>query len=122
MVSDRATLAEALVANNTANGLPPDRGETDAWFRVCMGPLSFRLPNPPARQRALFFHDTNHVLTGYDTVFTKGEMQIAGFEVGAGCGTYWIAWYINLHLVAPGLFVRPREIFRAFVRGRRSSS
>ena len=87
-----------------------------------MGRLTLRLPNPPARQRAVFFHDANHVLTGYNTTFSDGEMRIAGFELGNGCGPFWIAWLINLNMFALGLIFCPRLMFHAFVRGRRASS
>jgi hypothetical protein len=64
----------------------------------------------------------NHLVTGYDTTFTRGEMAIAGFEVGAGCGRLWMVWYINLTMLALGLIACPRGVFAAFVRGRRSKS
>jgi len=116
------TIGEALTRHYTTHGLPPDGGESAPWFRVHIGRLVIPLPNPPARQRAVFFHDVNHVLTGYNTVFSDGEMAIAAFEVGAGCGRYVIAWYINLCLMALGVIIKPRLVFAAFVRGRNCSS
>jgi hypothetical protein len=116
------TIGEALTRHYTTHGLPADGGESDPWFRVHIGPLVIPLPNPPARQRAVFFHDVNHVLTGYNTVFSDGEMAIAAFEVGAGCGRYVVAWYINLCLMALGVIIKPRLVFAAFVRGRNCSS
>jgi len=61
-------------------------------------------------------------LTGYNTVFSDGEMLISGFELGSGCGSNWIAWLINLYMFALGLFVRPRALYWAFLRGRESLS
>jgi hypothetical protein len=119
---DSLTVGDALARHYAAHGLPADGGESNPWFRVRIGPLSVRLPNPPARQRAVFFHDVNHILTGYNTVFSDGEMVIAGFEVGTGCGRFGIAWFINLTMMAFGLVLRPRAIFHAFVRGRGCSS
>jgi hypothetical protein len=116
------TIDRALAAHYTAHGLPADGGEHASWFRIRVGALSIPLPNPPARRRAVFFHDVNHVLTGYDTSFGKGEMQIAAFEIGNGCGPYVIAWYINLSLMALGAIARPHLSFAAFVRGRRCRS
>jgi hypothetical protein len=116
------TVGDALARHYAEHGLPADGGESDPWFRVRIGPLTIRLPNPPSRRRAVFFHDVNHILTGYNTVFSDGEMVIAGFEVGAGCGRFGIAWFINLVMMAFGLVLRPRAIFHAFVRGRRCSS
>jgi hypothetical protein len=113
---------DALARHYVAHGLPSDGGASDPWFRVALGPVTLRLPNPPARRRAVFFHDVNHVVTGYDTTFSGGEMAIAGFEVGAGCGNFGIVWYINLSMMALGLIANPRAVFAAFVRGRRSTS
>jgi hypothetical protein len=119
---DTATIAQALAVHYAAHGLPADGGESSPWFHVRMGPLSIPLPNPPARQRAVIVHDVNHVLTGYDTVLTGGEMEIASFEIATGCGRVWVAWLLNWPLLLLGAIARPRRVFRAFVRGRQAQS
>lgn len=119
---DPLNVGEALARHYELHGLPPDGGASADWFRVRIGPITLPLPNPPARKRAVYFHDVNHVATGYNTVFSEGEMLIAAFELGCGCGSFLIAWLINLSLFAVSLFVRPRSVFGAFVRGRRSRS
>jgi hypothetical protein len=119
---DDAVLRAALAQHYVAHGLPPDGGANDRWFRVRLGPVSLRLPNPPARRRALLFHDVNHIATGYNTTFSQGEVTIAAFEVGAGCGRFAIAWLINLSAMALGAFCAPRAVFAAYVRGRQSYS
>lgn len=119
---DSAVVGDALVRHYATHGLPTDGGASDPWFRVRIGPFTLRLPNPPARRRAVFFHDVNHIVTGYNTTFSDGEMTIAAFEVGSGCGPFWIAWFINLTMFALGLLVRPRAVFQAFVRGRQTAS
>src|SRR5262245_48177473 len=119
---DSVTVREALAAHYSAHGLPVDGGAADRWFHVRLGRISIRLPNPPARRRAVFFHDVNHVVTGYNTVFSDGEMAIAAFEIGAGCGRFAVAWFFNLPMFALGLVATPHAVFRAFVRGRHSSS
>lgn len=122
MVDDSTAVGVALEHHYRAHGLPADGGANDSWFRVRLGPVTLPVPNPPARRRAVFFHDVNHVVTGYNTTFSEGEMEIAAFEVGAGCGPVAIAWYINLTMMAIALCLRPRLAFHAFVRGRRSLS
>jgi hypothetical protein len=121
-VHDNVLVGDALRQFYATHGLPPDGGESLSSFSVRVGPLVLRVPNPPARKRALFYHDINHVLTGYNTKGLEGEVIIAGFEIGAGCGRYWIAWIINLGAFVGALFTRPRQLFAAFLRGRRSSS
>ena len=120
--ADDRTVGEALAQHYRAHGLAPDGGVNDRWFRVRIGAFSIRLPNPPARRRALLLHDANHVATGYDTRFGNGELSIAAFEVGAGCGRFAIVWFINLTMFAIGLVCRPRLAVRAFNRGRQSVS
>jgi hypothetical protein len=115
-------IADALLQYYRDNGLPSDGGASDPSFVVTMGPLRLRLPNPPARRRAVRMHDINHLLTGYNTVFSEGEMTIAAFEVGAGCGRYLLVWLINLSMFGLGLLVQPRTVYAAFKRGRRSAS
>lgn len=113
---------DALAEHYRAHGLPADGGAADPWFRVRLGALSVRLPNPPARRRAVFLHDVNHLATGYNVTFGDGEIAIAAFEVGAGCGHFAIVWFINLCMLAIGLVLGPRTVFRAFRRGRHSIS
>jgi hypothetical protein len=115
-------LGDALDRLYAEHHLPPDGGARDAWFHVRLGPLRVPLPNPPARQRAVLIHDINHVLTGYNATFSDGEMSIAAYEVGTGCGRVWVAWALNLPLMALGAIVRPRRVFLAFARGREARS
>ena len=85
---DPRLLRDALAQHYVNHGLPADGGAHEPYWRLRAGPLAIPIPNPPARQRVLFYHDANHVLTGYNTVFTEGEMTIAAFELGNGCGPY----------------------------------
>jgi hypothetical protein len=116
------TIADALARYYVEQGLPADGGESERWFHIHVGRFTIPAPNPPARRKAVFYHDVNHILTGYDNVFSRGEMVIAGYEIGNGCGPYWIAWLINLGMFLLGLLLHPRLTFQAFVRGRRASS
>ena len=119
---DSVSVADALTRHYVEHALPPDGGEQNAWFRVHIGPLALPLPNLSARKRAVLYHDVNHLLTGYNTVFSDGEMVIAGYELGSGCGRFWIAWLINLGMFGLGLGACPRRLFHAFLRGRRAES
>jgi len=116
------SVRDALSRHYERHGLPADGGESSAWFRVKLGGVSIPVPNPPARRRAVIYHDINHIITGYNTRFSEGEMEVAGFEIGAGCGPYLIAWFINAYMMALGILVRPRAVLRAFSRGRASRS
>jgi hypothetical protein len=121
-MDDSLSIDAALMQHYAAHGLPADGGETKQWFVVRLGPLRLRLPNPPSRRKVVFLHDINHVLTEYDTSFGDGEMQIAAFEIGSGCGQYLTAWWFNLVMLNFSVWTRPHSAFRAFVRGRRCLS
>jgi hypothetical protein len=103
------------------NGFGADGGYGAAWVDFKLGPIPFPFPNTPQRIDAVKFHDLHHVLTGYDTDF-PGELEISAWEIGAGCKRYAAAWVLNLGGMAAGLFTCPGRVFRAFVRGRRSST
>jgi hypothetical protein len=121
-MDDPIPIREALARYYTMHNLPPDGGASRAFFVVRLGRLRIPLPNPGIRKCAVLYHDLHHLATGYNTVFSDGEVIIAGHELGAGCGRFVIAWVINLWALAVGMFIRPREIFSAFVRGRRCES
>ena len=94
-----------------------DGGYRDKWFHIKLGPLMIPLPNIPARVEAVKIHDLHHIITGY-TAHWKGEVEIAGWELGGGCGRYWVAWLLNLGSFSVGLFLFPRALFRAWHAGR----
>ena len=93
-------------------------GYTDRWVKLSAGPLAFYLPNLKGRKKCIAIHDLDHVATEYDTDW-RGELQIAGFEIGVGCGRYWFGWMVNSQGIALGVLLYPRDVFRAYVRGRR---
>ena len=93
-------------------------GYKDRWVKLPAGPLTFYLPNLEGRKQCIAIHDVDHVATEYDTDW-RGELQIAGFEIGAGCGRYWFGWMVNSQGLALGVLLLPRDMLRAYVRGRR---
>jgi ubiquinone biosynthesis protein Coq4 len=66
-------------------------------------------------------HDLHQIATGYGTSLI-GETEIGAWELGSGCGRYYVAWVLNAAAVAIGLFIAPRRVWRAFTRGRQSGS
>lgn len=81
-----------------------------------VGPLSFVLPNPPTRQRAIPLHDLHHVATGYGTDLV-GEAEIGVWELRGGCNTVFL-WLINLVAIVTGLFLSPRRMLAAWRNAR----
>lgn len=89
------TMFDARAQYFEANGFGADGGYNKTWDLFKLGPIPIPIPNPPARRRALQFHDLNHLLTGYQTDW-RGE-----FEIAAGCGKLWFAgWCILGTLVS----------------------
>lgn len=97
--------------NNLGEG-----GYTDKWVKIMAGPFPIIFPNGPERVRSLRFHDLHHVLTEYQTTWT-GESEIGAWEIATGCADHIVAWYLNLQAMVIGLFIAPRAIYRAYVRG-----
>lgn len=101
------------------NGFSPTSPE---WFvPIRIWRLTLPFPNSEARRRALPLHDTNHIVTEYDTDL-PGESEIGAFELAVGCGTCWPAWFYDLGALLVGLIAWPRRTFRGFVRGRHARS
>jgi hypothetical protein len=119
--TDDLTMQTARDRYFEANDFGPDGGYNDAWVDFKLGPIPLPFPNTAGRVEAVKFHDLHHVLTGYETNAT-GELEISAWEIGAGCRGFVTAWALNLSGMAAGLVAAPRRTFRAFVRGRRSTS
>ncbi len=115
--SEPATVREARAVYFAENGFPPDGGYAKRWVIFAVGPLPFAFPNTEGRRRAVPYHDLHHVATGYATDLA-GEGEIGAWELATGCGHHPAAWVLNLLAMYGALFVSPRRVFRAFVRGR----
>ena len=120
MYADAISVADAREQYFRANGFTL-AGYTDRWVKLKLGPIPLAFPNTEARRAAVKLHDLHHVATGYATTWT-GEAEIGAWEIGAGCGTHYAAWMLNLSAFGIGIAIAPRRVFRAFVRGRRSKS
>ena len=119
--ADTMTMREARRLYFETNGFGETGGYDDAWVDFKLGPIPMPFPNTKARLEAVRYHDLHHLLTGYDTDIV-GELEIAGWEIAAGCKGYGAAWALNLGGMAGGLFRAPRRVFNAFVRGRQQRS
>jgi hypothetical protein len=115
------TLREARAQYFRDNGLDQDGGYDSKWVKVRIGPLPVVFPNTKARRAALLPHDLHHVATGYDTSLV-GEAEIGAWELASGCRGYYAAWILNLGAAVTGLFLAPRRVGRAFLRGWRSTN
>jgi hypothetical protein len=120
MYADAMSVAEARDVYFKENGFSL-ASYTDKWVKLKLGPIPLAFPNTDARKAAVKLHDLHHVATEYKTTWI-GEAEIAGWEIGAGCGRYYAAWLLNLGGFGIGMWISPRRVFRAFVRGRRSRS
>ena len=111
------SLGEARAIYFAANSIPPDGRYGDRWVHVRIGPIPFAFPNTTGRRRVLAAHDLHHVLTGYKTNI-RGEGALAAWEIGAGCRDR-TGLRLELRVLGFALVRWPRELFHAFVRGRR---
>lgn len=120
MYADSLSVAAARDVYFANNGFTA-ASYTDPWVKLSIGPIPFAFPNTAGRKAAVKLHDLHHVATGYATTWT-GEGEIGSWELAAGCGRHWAAWWLNTSVLATGLALSPRRMFRAFVRGRHSKS
>jgi ubiquinone biosynthesis protein Coq4 len=79
------------------------------------------LYNPKQRRWAIARHDLHHVATGFGTDLV-GEMEISGWEVGAGLGRLWVAWAICWPVFLVGLVRSRTRTLAAYRLGRRCRS
>jgi len=85
--------------------------------RLSFFALSFVVPNPVSRRKAVRFHDLHHVVTGYGTDLV-GEGEISAWELRRGFGG--LSWYTRalvLSAIAIGVVIAPRRMLRAWKRG-----
>lgn len=115
------TMRTARDAYFAANDFGADGGYGSPWVDISLGPIPLGFPNWSSRKEAVAYHDLHHIVTGYQTDW-PGELEIAAWELGAGCKGMVAAWLLNLPALAGGALVMPRRTLAAFVRGRRSRS
>jgi hypothetical protein len=112
------TVKEAMQLYFKEHDLGEDGGLNKTWAKIKVGRLYIPLLNIPARRKALVFHDAHHIVTGYSGDW-RGEVSISAWEIASGCGSFWVAWVIDFWAIAVGLFIYPKDIYNAFIRGRR---
>jgi hypothetical protein len=119
--SDSTSLRQAQADYFRQNAFGEDGGYSQRWVKLKLGPVPIWFPNTDGRRRAVRLHDLHHIATGYDTSVV-GEAEIGAWELARGCADYYVAWLLNAGGVAMGLFLAPRRLWRAFVRGRASTN
>ena len=118
---DTLTLEEARRAFFLASGLGESGGYDERWVRIETKPWPIYFPNTRSRVAAARLHDLHHVATEYAADW-PGEAQIAAFELAAGCGRHYWAWFLNLGAMIVGLMLFPKRTISAFRRGRHAKS
>jgi hypothetical protein len=118
---DSLTLAEARSLFFARSGLGGDGGYDARWVRVETKPFPVYFPNTACRVEAAKLHDLHHIANEYETDWA-GEAEIAAWEIAGGCGRHGWAWLLNLGAFTVGMFIYPRRLYLAFIRGRHCSN
>jgi hypothetical protein len=122
MYAREMTLAEARAEYFRRSGFGDQGGYDERWIKVKVWRIPIWLPNTSGRIAAVKLHDLHHVLTEYPTTW-RGEAEISAWEVGSGgLRRFWAGWWLDLMNVAQGLVINPLGVYRAFMRGRRTSN
>lgn len=117
---DNELLSDGLSRYYKSNGLPSGGGLDDRWARYKFGPIqAIAFPNFKLRNEALLRHDIHHIMNNLDTS-PKGEGLIAAWELGSGCGKFWISWFMESQALWWGILLSPRQALAFFALGRRS--
>ena len=114
---DSLTLAEARSLFFARSGLGDGGGYNSRWVRVETKPFPVYFPNTARRVEAAKLHDLHHIANEYATDWA-GEAEIAAWEISSGCGRHLWAWFLNLGAFTVGMFLFPKRLYRAFIRGR----
>lgn len=94
-----------------------DDAEKARWIFIRLGFIKIPFPNLRQRREAIYLHDLNHLLTGYDTSWT-GEGEIAAWELASGFPIkYWIGYVYPPTTFLLGLIIAPKRTIRAFRQG-----
>lgn len=120
-VPQTPTVQDALASFYAREQLPGNGGSDARRWAIKIGAVSVTLPNFRWREEALPLHDLHHLLTGYPCT-PSGEFEMAAWEFAAGRYPHPFATVFCLPLVGVGAVLRPRRTFRAFVRGRASTT
>lgn len=99
------------------HGFGNDIGVRPKLVRVYTGCMLVPMPNIETRRIFLKFHDLHHLITNY-SVGRIGEGKISAWELGTGSAYINpMLGIMNLIALSTGLFLEPREMWNAFVRG-----
>lgn len=115
------TLRSARQRYFDVNQFGPNGGYDEPKVPITLGPFKVLIPNTNGRVRAVRFHDLHHILTGYDTDL-RGEGEIAAWEIASGCADHYAAWVLNFGAMGIGVFLEPKRIWQAFLRGRKTQN
>jgi ubiquinone biosynthesis protein Coq4 len=95
-----------------------DGGYDSKFTKSKVGPIVIYLPNSETRRRGLKIHDLHHIATGYATTLL-GEAEVSAWELGSGgIGKYASAEAFLYLGMMVGLFINPRAVRRAYLRGK----
>lgn len=120
LYDDTIRVESALINYYQLNNLPADGGVTEKWAKYKFGPFFLiAFPNFNLRNEAIRRHDVHHILLNLDTS-SLGEGLIAAWELGSGCGKYWISWCMESQALWWGILFAPIKTMQLFVLGRHS--
>lgn len=119
---DQSTPRELLPQFYKQYNLTRDGGQSLPYVRIeFFKNFALYIPNFEVRKKAVFKHDIHHIVTEYPSTF-KGETEISAWELASGVRKYWIAFVLDIQAVTIGILFNPRNVFRAYARGRRTQN
>jgi hypothetical protein len=111
------TVGEAIEEFYSESNFGDDGGVNKRITWVKFGFLSFPMLNLDSRNKNVYLHDINHILTENNTTW-KGESAVSAWEIASGgWGTIYIIWFLALWTMGLGVLIYPKTVLKSFRQG-----
>ncbi len=111
------TVGEAIQEFYSKNNFGEDGGEKKRFSWIKFGFFSFPILNLNSRNKNVYLHDINHIITENETTW-KGESAVSAWEIASGgWGNIYIIWFLALWAMGLGVLIYPKTILKSFKQG-----
>ncbi|WP_268849350.1 hypothetical protein [Flavobacterium aestivum] len=111
------TVGEAIQEFYSENNFGDDGGANKRITWMKFGFLSLPMINLDSRNKNVYLHDINHVLTDNDTTW-KGESAVSAWEIASGgWGNIYMIWFLALWAMGLGVLIYPKTVLKSFRQG-----
>ena len=111
------TVGEAIQEFYSKNNLGENGGEKRRFSWIKFGFFSFPILNLNSRNKNVYLHDINHIITKNEATW-KGESAVSAWEIASGgWGNIYIIWFLALWTMGLGVLIYPKTVLKSFKQG-----